>query len=99
MSALTFEPAGAGKFRLKGRLGFDTAARALEESETLFAGHPKLELDLTGVESTDSAGLALLVEWVARARRDKRKLSFRQVPEQALALAKISEVDKILPMK
>lgn len=97
MSALSFEQTGKGRFLLKGRLGFETARQALEESTQLFAGHKKLELDLDGVEGTDSAGLALLVEWTGWARREKVKLTFKHTPKQALALAKISEVDEILP--
>lgn len=93
-----FEDEGGGRFMLSGHLGFESAARALEESRHLFAGHKKLQLDLSGVESADSAGLALLVEWTGWAKREKRKLSFTNTPPQAIALAKISEVDEILPL-
>ena len=93
-----FEDLGGGRFRLSGHLGFESASRALEESQKLFAGHKKLQLDLSGVESADSAGLALLVEWTGWAKREKRKLSMVNVPQQAVALAKISEVDEILPI-
>jgi len=98
MGALGFEDAGKGRFRLSGVLGFDTVAEALAEGQALFGEHKRIELDLAGVETTDSAGLALLVEWAGWARREKRKLSFKNVPKQALALARISEVDKILPL-
>ncbi len=98
MSDLSFEQTGKDRFLLKGRLGFETAAHALAESAKLFAGHKKLELDFEGVEGTDSAGLALLVEWTGWARREKVKLAFKHVPKQAVALAKISEVDGILPI-
>lgn len=98
MATLGFEDAGEGRFRLSGVLGFATVTEALERSRGLFADHKRIEVDLGGVESTDSAGLALLVEWTAWARREKRKLSFRRVPKQALALAHISEVDELLPL-
>ena len=98
MDAVSFEPAARGHFRVSGRLGFDTVAAALEESRGLFAEHPQLSMDLGGVTGTDSAGLALLVEWMACARRAKCKLTFRHVPAQAMALARISEVDKLLPL-
>jgi phospholipid transport system transporter-binding protein len=96
--ALSFEDLGKGRFRLTGHLGFDSAAHALVESRTLFGDHKRIGLDLSGIESTDSAGLALLVEWTGWARREKRKLTFSHVPGQALALAKISEVDELLPI-
>lgn len=99
MSGFSFEDAGKGRFLLKGRLGYTTATQALEQAVRLFAGHKKLELDLGGVEGTDSAGLALLVEWTGWARREKVKLVFKHVPEQVLALARISEVEKLLPIR
>jgi len=92
------EDLGNGHFRLSGHLGFDSAAHALTESHKLFAEHKKIQVDLAGVDSTDSAGLALLVEWTGWARREKRKLTFTHVPKQAMALAKISEVDELLPV-
>lgn len=95
---ISFEDLGGGRFRLSGHLGFESATGALAESQRLFADHKKLQLDLSGVESADSAGLALLVEWTGWAKREKRKLSFRNAPKQAVALAKISEVDEILPL-
>lgn len=98
MAGVVFEDKGKGHFRVSGVLSFGTASEALGESARLFDGQRHLELDLGGVESTDSAGLALLVEWAARARREHRKLVFRNLPKQALALARISELDKLLPV-
>lgn len=98
MATLGFEDAGNGRFRLSGVLGFGTVSEALHKSLHMFAEHKRIEVDLAGVEGTDSAGLALLVEWTGWARREKRKLSFRHVPKQALELARISEVDKLLPI-
>ena len=98
MATLGFEDAGQGRFRLSGVLGFGTVTEALRKSQHLFAEHRHIEVDLAGVESTDSAGLALLVEWTGWARREKCKLTFKHVPKQTLALACISEVDKLLPV-
>jgi len=97
MATVDFEALQDGRFRVTGPLNFDTVSEALEKSRGLFAAHSRVQLDLAGVEGTDSAGLALLVEWAAWARRESRSIVFRQVPEQALALARISEVDKLLP--
>ena len=98
MAGLDFEDAGAGRFSLKGSLVFGTVTEALRRSREFFADHQRIEVDLSGVESTDSAGLALLVEWAAQAQRAGRHLRLRHLPAQALALARISEVDKILPV-
>lgn len=99
MDKLDFHVEGSGKFRLQGKMDFESSPMALEESMRLFADEPKIMLDLSGVSATDSAGLALLIEWVGWARRQKRELYFNHVPAQALALARISDVEKMLPVR
>lgn len=98
MPVVTFTEAGGGRFRITGPLTFDTVSAALTESQNLFADNARIELDLSGVTHADSAGLALLVEWVSRARRSKCDLKFRHVPEQVRALAGISDVENLLPI-
>ena len=97
MPVVNFEATAPGRYRVTGSLQFDTVAEALQASRAIFDEHKQIELDLEGVESTDSAGLALLVEWVGLAHRESRSLVFRHLPKQALALAHISEVEKLLP--
>jgi len=95
---VVFEDIGAGGFRVEGRLDFTTVVEALETSRHLFAELHAIQLDLSGVKGIDSAGLALLIEWISRARRGKCHLTFRNLPAQALAIARISDVDKMLPL-
>ena len=97
MAEVAFESTGKGRFHVSGSLTFTTVGKALVESRELFADQKHIELDLKGVDGTDSAGLALLVEWVGWAHREKRTLMFHHLPAQAHALACISEVDKLLP--
>lgn len=94
---LDFHADGERGFRLRGKMDFKSVPSALEESLRLFGDQPDIELDFSEVTATDSAGLALLVEWVGWARRERRKLLFRHLPKQALALARISDVEKMLP--
>ena len=97
MSEVTFESTGNGRFKVAGPLTFATASKALAEGRELFGDHKHIELDLHGVEATDSAGLGLLVEWAGWAHREKRTILFHHMPKQAQALARISEVEKLLP--
>ncbi|NIR84688.1 MAG: STAS domain-containing protein [Gammaproteobacteria bacterium] len=48
-----------------------------------------IEIDLRGVTQVDSAGLALLVEWQKRARRNGATISLRQAPSQLLELIRV----------
>jgi phospholipid transport system transporter-binding protein len=98
MDKVEFQSEGNGRFRVQGKMNFESCSVALDESMHLFADLPAIELDFSDVTQVDSAGLALLVEWVGWARRTHRDLKFRKVPRQALALARISDVESMLPV-
>jgi len=87
---------GSGRFRVSGVLDASTAGEVLRQSEQRFADAERLEVDLGGVAESDSAGLALLIEWVRGARQRKQEIRFANVPAQINALAKISEVEDLL---
>lgn len=97
MTDIDFESLGAGRVLVSGRLTFATATKALEISKRLFANHSELEIDLGDVSACDSAGLAILIEWLSQAKADGRSIVFRNIPEQLLAIARISEVEDLLP--
>ena len=90
------EDRGEGRFSLSGHMGFQTAGRILEESEELFEQHTLLEVDLSGVTQTDSAGLALLLEWITWANHTVREIRFIDMPAKIDAIAKTTEVDHLL---
>lgn len=96
MSEVRLEPAGDGRFVVNGDLTFETVTDALEQSKELFADHATIELDLSGVTDGDSAGLALLLEWVNWAKHYVREIRFTNIPPQIIAIAQISEVDNML---
>lgn len=91
-----FEDRGGGRFAILGDLSFQTVVVALEESKELFSEHSIIELDLEGVKRADSAGLALMLEWVNWARNSAREVRFRNIPEQIVSIAQISEVEDML---
>ena len=88
-----------GHFAISGELGFDTVNGLLQQSrDTLFAdASARLELELGGVTRVDSAGLALLIEWMRMARSGNQAIYFHNLPEQLLAIARAGEVDSLLP--
>ena len=86
-----------GRFLVSGVLTFATVTKVFANSKNLFKDAPDhLVIDLTEVERADSAGLALLVEWLAVATHLNRTLTFEHVPEQLTTLASMCSVDKIL---
>ena len=87
---------GEGRFRLNGEMTFQTAGKVLRASERLFEEHTQIEMDLGGVTDTDSAGLALMLEWITWANHTVREIRFVNVPEKIDAIAKTTEVDHLL---
>jgi phospholipid transport system transporter-binding protein len=90
------EPAGPERLRASGELDFGTAAEALDAGLVLLATGARWTLDLSGITAGDSAGVAVLVEWLSAASARRSTLTFESVPEQMLAIARISELDGLL---
>lgn len=87
---------GDGKFALRGVMTFDTAGKILRQSEEPFEEHTRIEVDLSGIEKTDSAGLALLLEWITWANHTVREIRFIDTPAKLDAIARVTEVEQLL---
>jgi phospholipid transport system transporter-binding protein len=92
----TIDALGNGRFCVRGALHAETVTALLERSEELFKDVPQLEIDLAGVPEGDSAGLALLIEWLRAAKQHQQAIRFKNVPKPIIALAKISEVEDLV---
>ncbi|HTX06367.1 MAG TPA: STAS domain-containing protein [Steroidobacteraceae bacterium] len=87
-----------GRLAVRGGLTFANARGA--RSEGLHAlrtsSAPGLEVDCSGIAHSDSAGLAVLLDWMAVMKREGRPLCFTKLPPGLLALARISGVEEML---
>jgi phospholipid transport system transporter-binding protein len=83
---------------IRGALTFRTAKRAAAAASRLLdeSSAQSLEVDCGGVSESDSAGLSVLLNWLARAQQLGRGLRFANLPAEIHALARISDVDEIL---
>ncbi len=94
MTKLTVIQQGLGDFVVKGDLTFTTIDTKTLKSFDFSGITKQITIDLTGVASTDSAGLALMIEWIKYARHHRVHIAFKNIPEQLLNLAKLSSLDK-----
>jgi len=86
-----------GIVRLRGALNFDSVPGLYREMERrLPATGPVRIIDLAGVTSADSAGLALLLEWQSRQRQRGHELTMRDAPANLLRLAGLCEAVELL---
>ncbi|MCB1845028.1 MAG: STAS domain-containing protein [Halioglobus sp.] len=96
MNSFKLEDKGDGHFSLSGEMGFGSADQILRASEEMFDEHTRIEVDLKGVDQTDSAGLALLLEWITWANHTVREIRFLNTPEKITAIARTTEVEDLL---
>jgi phospholipid transport system transporter-binding protein len=81
---------------LKGDLHFDTVGALLKVGSEAISGGRAAVIDLAGVTGGDSAGLALLIEWLSVARGANQVLRYEHIPSQLRQLARLSEVEALL---
>lgn len=102
-TAATAEPlletAGEGRYSVAGELSFATVSELWRRSGPLLTGgEGPLVLDLAQISRADSAGVALLVEWTRQAREAGREIRFEHIPDQLLAIARVSALEEVLPL-
>lgn len=95
-SKAKLESLGAGRFKVSGVLDATTVTHLLEQSRGGFDDAQRIDMDLAPVTESDSSGLALLIEWLRLASDAGKKIHFENLPEQIMALARISEIDDLL---
>jgi phospholipid transport system transporter-binding protein len=83
-----------GTAEVSGELTFATVPTYLQRNGALFAGSGDLVFDLQGVTRADSAGVALLVEWLRLARAAGRTVRYLNMPQQVDALIRVSGLEK-----
>ena len=84
---------------LGGELSLATSAGLYRAMKPRLSGEGRLLVDMQGVTRADSAGLALMLEWVEQARQRGRPIRFRGVPEALRSIARFSNVLDLVPLE
>lgn len=94
----TVTVAEPGRVVVSGPLTFASVGALAKSAARLLSSQngQRLQVDLEGVSGVDSAGLALLIGWLADARAAGVLLSYQSVPDRLLAIARISDADALL---
>jgi len=85
-----------GRLEASGVLGYVTAGRALPAGLALIPKGSTCTIDLSRVTEADSAGLAVLVDWLATAKSRGTVIRYECIPSQILAVARISDLESLL---
>jgi len=82
-----------GQFIIAGDLTFSTIDKKTANAIAFLASAKEVTLDLSQVGQADSAGLALMIEWVKYARGKRCHAVFKNIPEQLRSLAKLGGLE------
>ena len=92
----SFEVQGGERSRVVGSLHFTTVSGLLSVGTEAIGRNEASVIDLAAVTASDSAGLALLIEWLSVAKAANRTLRYENIPSQLQQLARLSEVEELL---
>ena len=90
MASVKIKQATVKSLEIEGDLTFSTIDKNTAKIMSKLITPNDITIDLKQVEATDSAGLALIIEWLKIARSRNIELAFINVPEQLQALARLS---------
>jgi phospholipid transport system transporter-binding protein len=87
-----------GEFTARGPLTFSTATLAREKGLAAFAAASTRDLavDCSGITSSDSAGMTVLLDWLSFAKHSGYSMHYGNLPEQVQAIARISDALELL---
>jgi phospholipid transport system transporter-binding protein len=99
MSQASIREGRNGRLEIHGDLNFSSVPVLWNDCCSLFPERTELEIDLSHVQRSDSAGLALLVECLRQAHQTGKSIRFLNIPGQMLAMARVSSLDQVLPLQ
>ena len=98
MAEASISDNGKGRLAIQGELSFASVPGVWMQWQTLDGGRSGLDIDLSDVQRSDSAGLALLVECLRYSQQTGNNIRFFNIPTQMLAIARVSGLDEVLPL-
>lgn len=85
-----------GRLLIAGDLNFATVPLLWQQSLSLLAQCKQLDFDLSQVVSSNSAGLALLIEWFKYAKQHHQAICFSHVPAQLASIIQVANLADVL---
>ena len=93
MSAFNLIKLSDDSYCVEGNMTFSTLNKKTIKSFDFLNTTKEICIDLEKVTAADSAGLALMIEWIKHSKPLNTKLRFKNIPQQLLTLAKLSDLD------
>ena len=87
-SSASVSASGNNQFKIDGVLSFETVPALLTKTLSLLANSDDIKIDFAGVDDSNSAGLALLLELARQMRLQNKSIHFQSIPEQMHVVAR-----------
>ncbi|KEZ77421.1 lipid asymmetry maintenance protein MlaB [Salinisphaera hydrothermalis] len=85
--------------QVEGQLDAESVPTRLRNSAGWFEQGRDTVIDLSGVTRADSAGVALLLEWIRDADQAGSPLVFANAPTQMRAIIDFCALDDVIPLR
>jgi len=83
-------------FFIVGDLDFSNVMSVYEKSLLSLDQVPELEFDFSQLASSDSSGLALLIEWVKFAKKHHKPIRFTSLSDDIKSIGRAAGLDQLL---
>ncbi|HVE43932.1 MAG TPA: STAS domain-containing protein [Gammaproteobacteria bacterium] len=81
---------------LSGDLHYSNVMSVYADSQAVFLNRDNIQMDCTELRSSDSTGLALIIEWIKLTKAHHQKFTITGLPADILSLAKAAGLDGFL---
>jgi phospholipid transport system transporter-binding protein len=99
-AGVLIERSGENLLGVRSDLTFTSVTAVLAQSQSLLhEGSSGVVIDLADVTRADSAGLALLMQWLRIGKKLGKDIRFRHLPDQLLAIARASDLESLIPLE
>ena len=85
-------------FDINGDMTFERASKVFDSINMATLDHSEITINLAAVEQSDSAALAIMLEWTNQARKNRKTVRFSNVPNQLMRLIELTRLEKILKL-
>ncbi len=87
-----------GICKISGDLTFERATEVFNSLKFSSIDQDQLIIDFSAVKESDSAALAVMLEWENQAKLNHKQISFVHVPAQLMRLIKMADLQNILKL-
>lgn len=98
MTAARLSHDGNDRMNLSGELDADSVPGLLRTTRNAFHKDREMTINLADVTRADSAGVALLLDWLRQARAAQSTLHYHNTPQQMRDMIHFCALEQVLPL-